>query len=253
MTTVAIPEAVAARTRECPRRLLFATVSGAHLYGFESADSDWDLRGAFVAPTRDVLSLRPISETFEVMDKESRPEFDLVVHEVKKYFGMLLKGNGYVLEQVYSPIIACALPEFEELKQICRLVISKQSMHHFFHFGVDQWKLACSKDRPTVKGLLYTYRPLVAGIHLMRTGEVQSNLRRLNELHRLPQVDDLIARKLAGQERQEMSDAELLQHRPLVERLCAELQAAREQSHLPDQPGGHAELNDLLLRLRGCG
>ena len=28
---------------------LFATISGAHLYGFESKDSDYDLRGAFVA------------------------------------------------------------------------------------------------------------------------------------------------------------------------------------------------------------
>jgi len=30
--------------------LLFATVSGAHLYGFPSPDSDYDLRGAHVAP-----------------------------------------------------------------------------------------------------------------------------------------------------------------------------------------------------------
>lgn len=34
---------------------LFATVSGAHLYGFPSPDSDVDLRGAFVLPVRDVV------------------------------------------------------------------------------------------------------------------------------------------------------------------------------------------------------
>lgn len=28
-----------------PYRLLFATISGAHLYGFPSPDSDFDLRG----------------------------------------------------------------------------------------------------------------------------------------------------------------------------------------------------------------
>jgi len=32
-----------------PFPLLFATVSGAHLYGFPSPDSDYDLRGAHVA------------------------------------------------------------------------------------------------------------------------------------------------------------------------------------------------------------
>jgi len=37
--------------------ILFATVSGAHLYGFESPDSDIDLRGASVLPLRRVLGL----------------------------------------------------------------------------------------------------------------------------------------------------------------------------------------------------
>ncbi len=33
---------------EQPYPLLFATISGAHLYGFPSPDSDFDLRGAHV-------------------------------------------------------------------------------------------------------------------------------------------------------------------------------------------------------------
>ena len=33
-----------------PYPLLFATISGAHLYGFPSPDSDFDLRGAHVLP-----------------------------------------------------------------------------------------------------------------------------------------------------------------------------------------------------------
>src|ERR1043165_189330 len=33
-----------------PYPLLFATISGAHLYGFSSPDSDYDLRGAYVLP-----------------------------------------------------------------------------------------------------------------------------------------------------------------------------------------------------------
>ncbi len=42
---------------------LFATVSGAHLYGFASRDSDIDLRGAFVLPLNAVLRLREPEET----------------------------------------------------------------------------------------------------------------------------------------------------------------------------------------------
>ena len=35
-----------------PYPLIFATISGAHLYGFPSPDSDYDLRGACVAARR---------------------------------------------------------------------------------------------------------------------------------------------------------------------------------------------------------
>ena len=39
-----------------PYPLLFATISGAHLYGFPSPDSDFDLRGAHVLPLEKVLA-----------------------------------------------------------------------------------------------------------------------------------------------------------------------------------------------------
>lgn len=44
---------------------LFVTVSGAHLYGFESPDSDVDLRGCHLLPLRDVVGLALPNERFE--------------------------------------------------------------------------------------------------------------------------------------------------------------------------------------------
>jgi predicted nucleotidyltransferase len=233
-----------------PHPLLFVTVSGAHLYGFESPDSDWDLRGCHIASAAAVLSLDPPGETHEVMDKVSTPEVDLVTHDARKFFLMMLKNNGYVLEQIFSPLVAYAAPEFEELKSIASQCICRHHRHHFFHFGLDQWKLIGGSGAPTVKGLLYTYRPLLAGIHLTRTGKVESNLRTLNSEARIPEIDDLIARKLAGAEKMILGPNELEHHRPLFERLCRELDDARERSSLPDEPKGREALNDLLLRLR---
>src|SRR5207302_6905995 len=40
-----------------PYPLLFATISGAHLYGFPSPDSDFDLRGVHVLPLEMVVGL----------------------------------------------------------------------------------------------------------------------------------------------------------------------------------------------------
>src|SRR5438105_5002007 len=48
-----------------PYPLVFATVSGAHLYGFPSPDSDYDLRGCHVLPAREVVGLDAGRETVE--------------------------------------------------------------------------------------------------------------------------------------------------------------------------------------------
>lgn len=48
-----------------PYPLLFATISGAHLYGFPSPDSDFDLRGAHVLPIEKVFGLDVRDETVQ--------------------------------------------------------------------------------------------------------------------------------------------------------------------------------------------
>jgi predicted nucleotidyltransferase len=93
-----------------PYPLLFATVSGAHLYGFPSPDSDYDLRGAHILPATEAVGLLPKRETVEFSGLRSGVEMDLVTHDVLKFFTMLLKRNGYVLEQLYSPLIVHTKP-----------------------------------------------------------------------------------------------------------------------------------------------
>ena len=46
----------ASRTASYP--LIFATISGAHLYGFPSPDSDFDLRGVHILPLKEVVGLQ---------------------------------------------------------------------------------------------------------------------------------------------------------------------------------------------------
>jgi hypothetical protein len=39
---------------------------------------------------------------------------------VKKFFSLLLKKNGYVLGQLYSPLVVHTTPEHTELKEIAK-------------------------------------------------------------------------------------------------------------------------------------
>lgn len=232
-----------------PYPLVFATISGAHLYGFPSADSDFDLRGVHLLPLGQVVGLDPGEETVEKEGIHDGIEVDLVTHDAKKFFGLMLKKNGYVLEQLLSPLVVHTTPEHEELKAIAQRCITRHHAHHYLGFAATQWKLFRKEEPPKVKPLLYVYRVLLTGIHLMRTGEVQANLLTLNDTAKLPYIDELVARKLAGPEKGRLDAADIEFHEREYERLEKELEAAMEKSALPDQANGKDALNDLLMRL----
>ena len=99
-----------AEVADHPYPLLFATVSGAHLYGFPSPDSDFDLRGAHVAPVELLTGLDRVEETVKLSHVRDGAEVDLVTHEARKFFRLILRNNGYVLEQLYSPLVVVTTP-----------------------------------------------------------------------------------------------------------------------------------------------
>jgi predicted nucleotidyltransferase len=235
-----------------PYPLLFATISGAHLYGFPSPDSDYDLRGAHILPLENVVGLNIRDETVEASRVIEGLEMDIVSHDVRKFSGLLLKKNGYVLEQLYSPLIVHTTPEHNELKAIAHGCVTKHHSHHYIGFAETQWKLFEKENPRRVKPLLYVYRVLLTGIHLMRTGKTVANLLELNDDFRLPYISELVARKLAGPEKSKLEDADMAFHQSEYQRLRAELQAAHEGSSLPETPSDAARkaLNDLLVRIR---
>lgn len=233
-----------------PYPLVFATISGAHLYGFPSPDSDFDLRGCHVLPVHEVVGLDTGRETVESSTTGGGFEVDLVTHDARKFFGLLLKKNGYVLEQLYSPLVVHTTPEHEELKAIARGCVTRHHSHHYFGFAETQWRLFEKESPRRVKPLLYVYRVLLTGIHLMRTGEVEADIVHLNDEARLPHVADLIARKLVGPEKSVLDDEDLAFHRREYERLRSELEDARQASTLAEGPTARPALNDLLVRIR---
>lgn len=233
-----------------PYPLLFATISGAHLYGFPSPDSDFDLRGVHVLPPAELLGLMPARETVEQSGLAEGIELDLVSHDLAKFFKLLLKKNGYVLEQLYSPLIVQTSPEHEQLKLIARSCITKHHQHHYQGFAANQWKILLKEKKPRLKTLLYVYRVLLTGIHLMRHGVVEANLAILNQDFRLPYIDELIGRKSSGAEKDCLLEKELDFHATQYNLLKKDLHQAAENSFLPENPGGKEALHELLLQIR---
>jgi predicted nucleotidyltransferase len=173
-----------------------------------------------------------------------------VTHDVSKFFGMILQRNGYVLEQIYSPLVVQTTPEHTELREIAKGCITRHHAHHYLGFSKTQWKLFEKETPHRVKPLLYVYRVLLTGIHLMQTGEVEANLVHLNQCFKLAYLPDLIARKLAGPEKSVLDEADLAFHHQEFERLTRDLEAEMTVSQLPDVPTTRPALNDLLVRIR---
>jgi uncharacterized protein len=233
-----------------PFPLVFATISGAHLYGFPSPDSDFDLRGVHLLPLRTVLSLDEGQQTVEKEGVYDGLEIDLVTHDAAKFFGLMLRRNGYVLEQLLSPLVVFTTPEYEELKSIASSCITRHHAHHYLGFAATQWKLFEKESPPRVKPLLYTFRVLLTGIHLMKTGEVQANLGILNETAKLSFLEELIHRKTTGTEKGVLDAADMEFYQGEYQRLTKDLERCYEESTLPETPSGRNALNDLLVRLR---
>ncbi len=181
-----------------PYPLLFATISGAHLYGFPSPDSDVDLRGVHVLGLQDVLGLENGEETIEQTGVHDGLEIDLVTHDVKKFMQLMLRRNGYVLEQLLSPIVEWTTPAHEEMCYLAAKCVTKHHSHHYLGFAATQWKLFTKESLPRVKPLLYVFRVLLTGIHMMHSGAVEANVVKLNDVFGLPYIQDLVDRKVSG-------------------------------------------------------
>lgn len=227
---------------------VFATVSGAHLYGFASPDSDVDLRGAFSRPVHEVLGLRPPPETITVTDQR-RHDVDWVAHDLRKFARLLTQHNGYVLEQVFSPLVVVSSPTFEELRELARGCVTRPTVRHYQGFARGR-RTRLREPGATVKHLLYAYRVLLSGIHLMRTGDVVANLFVLNELLKSSEVDQLIARKREGAEAMRLAAGELEHHERLLDALEVELELAGDTSALPLEPSTTAALDALVVRTK---
>jgi predicted nucleotidyltransferase len=237
---------------EQPYRLLFATVSGAHLYGFPSRDSDVDLRGVHVLPAAEVVGLRTGPETLDRTWFENDAEVDLVTHDLAKFARLMLRRNGYVLEQVLSPLVVVSTPEHEELVALAADCVTRWHAHHYRGFANTQWDFFVKNQE--LKPLLYTFRVLLTGINLMRTGVVQADLREL--VQELPEAPAYLPELMAAKAEAEHGALEGPSGERIAEdvaRLRAALDEAEAVTGLPERPVAEPALHDLLIRVRLVG
>ena len=126
--------------------------------------------------------------------------------------------------------------------------ICKGLFHHYrgFMFGLEQ--LIAKEKVKKVKRILYLYRVLMTGIHVLETGVIESNILKLNEHFEIGTISELIEMKQL--ELSALPEEKMLQCWDEIHELEASMTRAFETSMLPENPLGLQELSAWLVRVR---
>ncbi|MCB9764018.1 MAG: nucleotidyltransferase domain-containing protein [Alphaproteobacteria bacterium] len=232
-----------------PGRVLLLAVTGSHNYGFSSPDSDLDLKGIHVAPTERLLGLGRPAEAHDRLEVFDGQECDLTTNEVGRAMSLMLKGNGNMLERIFSPFQLVDTPEIPAMRVLAQGSLSQACFGHYAGYFQGMQR-EHTRATPRAKSLLYTYRVALTGVHLLRTGEVEAHLPTLAERYGLAEVEELIAIKAEGAEKQALTPAEDERFRAAWPRLEQMLRDAKEGSPLPERPQNRDAVERWLIDLR---
>ena len=230
---------------------LLVVVSGAHLYGFPSADSDVDLRGTHLLPVPALLGLDTPNQTVTRTWDDAGLEIDLVSHDLGKFITLLLQQNGNYLEQLFSPLVVWQTPWAEELRALVQQgTIARHVYHAYAGYARGQWQMwqgEAELGPARLKPLLYAYRVSLTGLHLLRSGEVNANLTELAPVYGFGHLLELVEAK---QQEKAAVSLPIDEHNAALAGLQEQLHEAYTNSHLPEKPTNRPALNDFLVRAR---
>ncbi len=249
-TKAAVVRAYVARQAE-HRHHLVVYLSGAHAYGFPSPDSDFDLKCVHVAPTADLVGLTPKPGGAERIEDVDGVEIDYGSNEIGAVLRGALRGNGNYLERLLGELVIAEDPRLAELRPMLRRALSKLVFHHYVGFARSQLKAALAMQPPPAKKVLYVLRTAMTGVHLLRTGELVTDLTRLLDPYDLGAARELVDLKRAG-ERIPLADDAWARWRPQLDAVLGKLAEANAVSELPAEPseGVVAGVEAWLVDLR---
>lgn len=169
---------------EKPVNIILEGLAGSKAYGLDHAESDEDLRGVYVAPTSEVLSLHGIAETID----HTNP--DWTYHEVGKFIRLALACNPTILEMLYLDEYRVLTEEGRMLVEHRHLFLSKRARLTYGGYVLSQArKLAAHGDfydgatkNRYEKHTRHLFRLLQQGQELLATGTLTVRVSNREEL-----------------------------------------------------------------------
>lgn len=135
-------------------QILFAVESGSRAWGFESPNSDFDVRFVFYHPKNLYLSVDPIKR--DITEMFNNGIFDLNGWDIFKYAKLLIKSNPQALEWVYSPIQYISVND-SKLQELTKYYFNQKTLFYHHYSLTKQNYDKFIKDKPSVSPKKYLY------------------------------------------------------------------------------------------------
>jgi hypothetical protein len=151
-------------------RVILSVVVGSRAYGLDVDGSDTDRRGVYLPTADEHWSLYGVPEQ---IDDDAR---QATYWEVQKTLVLALKANPNVLECLWSPLVEHATGLGRALLDRRSIFLSKLVYQTYSGYVASQFKKLQADLRqrgaPKWKHVMHLLRLLLAGVGVLRTGEV---------------------------------------------------------------------------------
>lgn len=149
-------------------RILFAAESGSRAWGFESPDSDYDVRFVYVRPTEWYLRLE---ETRDVIEEPIDSVFDMAGWDLSKALRLVYRSNPTLFEWLDSPIVYRSSERYEKLRETARKYFQpKSALYHYLNMAKNNYRNYLKCDMVKAKKYFYVLRPLLACRWILEKG-----------------------------------------------------------------------------------
>jgi len=141
-------------------RIIYACESGSRAWGFESEDSDYDVRFVYVRNAQDYLHLE---EKRDVIEAELNEVYDINGWDIQKLLRLLMKSNPTIFEWAASLIVYRTSEDWEKVKAILSEYFQlDKSMYHYLSMLKNNVRNYFCSDDIILKKYLYILRPALA-------------------------------------------------------------------------------------------
>jgi predicted nucleotidyltransferase len=184
--------------------IVYAVESGSRAWGFESSDSDYDIRFIYAHNKNWYLNILPKRD---VIEHPIAGKFDCSGWDLRKTLFLMNKSNPALFEWLKSPIVYYKDDYFYSvMEQLSKEYFSPiSSAYHYLHMANGNYRQFLQGDKIKVKKYFYVLRPILACMWMEKHNEsppmeFEKLLAQITGKELLEEIGKLLEKKKSGME-----------------------------------------------------